>query len=170
MTSGGCPHTGITTGCNPPVGDRYCPTSPLTRGELAAFVRRSLDLPSSPSDAFTDDEESIFEDDIDALAAAGITRGCNPPDNTDSADPHPDQGRSAALLHRALELPSSPPMPSPTTRNRSSKTTSMLSQLQDHRGCNPPDNTQLLPDPHPDQGRSRCPAAPVVRMIRRSGI
>ena len=32
--------------------------------------------------AFTDDNDSIFEDDIAKLAAAGITRGCNPPGNT----------------------------------------------------------------------------------------
>ena len=28
---------GITTGCNPPVNNRYCPDSAVTRGQLAAF-------------------------------------------------------------------------------------------------------------------------------------
>ena len=37
----------ITKGCNPPTNDRYCPTSSLTRGQMAAFVRRALSLPSS---------------------------------------------------------------------------------------------------------------------------
>jgi hypothetical protein len=32
--------------------------------------------------AFSDDDGSIFEADIEWLAAEGITRGCNPPSNT----------------------------------------------------------------------------------------
>ena len=32
-------------------------------------------------DLFTDDDGSIFENDIDKLATAGVTRGCNPPLN-----------------------------------------------------------------------------------------
>ena len=35
---------GITTGCNPPANDRYCPRSGLTRGELAVFLSRALGL------------------------------------------------------------------------------------------------------------------------------
>jgi len=33
---------GITRGCNPPVNDRYCPDDPITRGQMAAFLRRAL--------------------------------------------------------------------------------------------------------------------------------
>jgi hypothetical protein len=33
---------GITRGCNPPANDRFCPDDPITRGELAAFLRRGL--------------------------------------------------------------------------------------------------------------------------------
>jgi hypothetical protein len=33
---------GITVGCNPPVNDRYCPSELVTRGQMAAFLRRSL--------------------------------------------------------------------------------------------------------------------------------
>ncbi len=36
--------TGITKGCNPPVNDRFCPTVPVTRGQMAAFLVRALDL------------------------------------------------------------------------------------------------------------------------------
>ena len=28
---------GITSGCNPPVNDRYCPSRAITRGEMAVF-------------------------------------------------------------------------------------------------------------------------------------
>lgn len=33
---------GITRGCNPPANDRYCPEDPITRGQLAAFLRRAF--------------------------------------------------------------------------------------------------------------------------------
>jgi len=33
---------GITSGCNPPTDDRYCPTDPVTRGQMAAFIRRAM--------------------------------------------------------------------------------------------------------------------------------
>ena len=33
---------GITMGCNPPSNTRYCPDNPVTRAQMAAFLRRSL--------------------------------------------------------------------------------------------------------------------------------
>ena len=48
---------------------------------MAAFMVRALDLPATDIDFFTDDNGSVFGDDINRLAASGITRGCNPPDN-----------------------------------------------------------------------------------------
>jgi uncharacterized protein YbjT (DUF2867 family) len=35
---------GITTGCNPPLNDRYCPDSAVKRGEMAVFLSRALGL------------------------------------------------------------------------------------------------------------------------------
>src|SRR5690606_30711059 len=32
--------TGLTRGCNPPLNDRFCPDDPVTRGQMAAFMRR----------------------------------------------------------------------------------------------------------------------------------
>jgi len=34
---------GITMGCNPPTNDHYCPNDNVTRGQMAAFLRRGLD-------------------------------------------------------------------------------------------------------------------------------
>jgi len=34
---------GITTGCNPPRNDRFCPQDPLTRAETATFMTRAFD-------------------------------------------------------------------------------------------------------------------------------
>lgn len=97
---------GITKGCNPPANTRYCPNLTVDRGAMAAFIRRALDLPAAGRDHFTDDERSIFEADINAIAEAGITRGCNPPANTlyCVADPV-DRGAMAAFLRRGLSLP-----------------------------------------------------------------
>lgn len=33
-------HAGVTAGCNPPTNDNYCPTDSVTRGQMAAFMRR----------------------------------------------------------------------------------------------------------------------------------
>jgi hypothetical protein len=72
---------GITRGCNPPDNTNYCPDGHVTRGQMAAFLTRALDLPPTDIDAFIDDDESVFEDDINRMAAVGITKGCNPPAN-----------------------------------------------------------------------------------------
>lgn len=34
---------GVTRGCNPPTNDMFCPANPVTRGQMAAFLRRALD-------------------------------------------------------------------------------------------------------------------------------
>lgn len=74
---------GITRGCNPPANDRFCPDDTVSRGQTAAFIVRAWQL-SNPgvADWFDDDDASVFEADIDKLAQAGITKGCNPPGNT----------------------------------------------------------------------------------------
>lgn len=70
---------GITKGCNPPINDLYCPGDTVNRGQMAAFLVRALELGPAPRDYFTDDDDLVFEDDINRLADAGITTGCNPP-------------------------------------------------------------------------------------------
>jgi hypothetical protein len=97
---------GITKGCNPPTNSRFCPDDDVTRGEMAAFLRRALELPAVAADYFDDDNTSTFEDDINAIASADITRGCNPPSNNLFC-PGRDvtRGEMAAFLRRALDLP-----------------------------------------------------------------
>ncbi len=72
---------GITKGCNPPLNDRFCPAGTVTRGQMAAFIVRARSLPAAPPGNRFVDDDSIFEGDIARLAAAGITKGCNPPTN-----------------------------------------------------------------------------------------
>lgn len=98
---------GITRGCNPPDNTLFCPDDEVDRGQMAAFLRRGRNLPSTNSDFFTDDDFSTFEEDIDAIAAAGITKGCNPPDNSLFCPSRSvTRGEMAAFLRRALDLPS----------------------------------------------------------------
>ncbi len=64
----------------------------------------AADLP--PGGSFYDDDGNVHEGGIEAIAAEGITLGCNPPDNTifcpgDSVT----RGQMAAFLARALGLP-----------------------------------------------------------------
>lgn len=95
---------GISRGCNPPTDNRYCPEDPVTRAQMATFMVKALDLPSTSVDAFDDDGGSVHESDIDRLAVAGIARGCNPPDNTEYCPDDPvTRGEMAAFLVRAFE-------------------------------------------------------------------
>ncbi len=95
--------SGITMGCNPPTNDRFCPNAAVTRGQMAAFLVRGLHLVDQLNDPFLDDDGSVFEADIEKLAAAGITMGCNPPVN-DRFCPNATVTREqmAAFLVRAL--------------------------------------------------------------------
>lgn len=97
---------GITKGCNPPTNDRFCPDEYVTRGQMAAFLVRAMDYTDAGAgDLFTDDDGTVFEDAIDKLASAGVTRGCNPPANTEYC-PHDlvTRDEMATFLARALEL------------------------------------------------------------------
>src|SRR5690606_9784835 len=112
---------GITRGCNPPANDRFCPDDHVTRGQMAAFLVRALGYTDDGGgDHFDDDDTSVFESDIDRLRTAGVTFGCNPPDNTRFCpDDHVTRGQMASFLTRALDLtpPTTPPptTPPPTT-------------------------------------------------------
>lgn len=93
----------ITFGCNPPANDRFCPDLNVTRAEMASFLVRALQIPPTANDRFSDDTGSIHEADINALAEAGITVGCNPPVN-DRFCPSQSvtRGEMASFLARGL--------------------------------------------------------------------
>ena len=76
----------------------------VTRGQMAAFLTRALGLTERLDNPFVDDDDSIFEADIERLAAAGITKGCNPPTNDRFCpDGTVTRGQMAAFLVRALK-------------------------------------------------------------------
>ncbi|MDH4116056.1 MAG: S-layer homology domain-containing protein [Acidimicrobiia bacterium] len=94
--------SGITKGCS---SDQFCPTLTVTRGQMAAFIRRALGLSSSGGNSYDDDNSSIFESDIQALANAGIAEPCG----TRKYCPDAPMTREmmAVFLTRALKLPAS---------------------------------------------------------------
>lgn len=96
--------SGITNGCStdPP---QYCPEEEITRGQIAAFIARTLSLAPSEDDFFADDEDSPFQDDINAVTAAGIGFGCGP--ESYCADRPLLREEMAELLVRAFSVPES---------------------------------------------------------------
>jgi hypothetical protein len=97
---------GITSGCNPPANDQFCPDALVTRGQMASFLSRALGLPVTEVDLFVDDETSEHELSINALGAAEITLGCNPPDNNRYCPSATvTRAQMASFLVRAYNLP-----------------------------------------------------------------
>lgn len=93
---------GITTGTSPTT---YSPEECVTRGQMSAFLVRTLGLPASDVDSFTDDDGTRFEDDINAIAAAGITTGVAP--GVYAPDQCVTRGQMALFLVRAFSVPAS---------------------------------------------------------------
>jgi hypothetical protein len=140
---------GITKGCNPPVNDRYCPDDIVTRGQMAAFLVRALGLPDASPTGFTDTVGSVFENDIDKLAAAGITRGCNPPINDRYCpDSKVTRGQMAAFLVRALGYIDDGGGDLFTDDDDSifESDIDKLGTAGVTKGCNPPANDMYCPD------------------------
>ena len=67
---------GITVGCGAEPA-RYCPDDPVTRAQTASFLKRAFRLDLAPPAGFTDTHGNHHAAAIDALHAAGITKGCS---------------------------------------------------------------------------------------------
>lgn len=139
---------GITNGCNPPFNDRFCPEQPVTRGELAAFLTRAGDVPQSAIDRFVDDDGSLFEDDIDAISAFGVTTGCNPPRN-DAFCPNRSVSRAEMATMLARLFAFEPGDEDHFTDDDASPHEGDINAIADAGvtfGCNPPANDGFCPD------------------------
>ncbi len=140
---------GITKGCNPPGNDLYCPGSSVTRGEMAAFLVRAMGLPAAATDFFSDDDGSVFEADINRLAAAGITKGCNPPaDDLFCPFANVTRGQMAGFLVRTFGYDGNigANVFSDTIGSVFVADIDRLAAVGVTKGCNPPDNTRFCPD------------------------
>ena len=148
--------TGLTVGCGP---GRFCPDRSITRGEAAAFLNRFFALPAGPN-AFGDDAGSVFEEDINALAFAGITTGCR----LDGFCPDRPISREewAAMLARALELPlAGSARFIDLERSIFAPEIEALAEVSITLGCNPPTNDRFCPKGPLSRGE-------VVAMLHRS--
>jgi Protein of unknown function (DUF3048) N-terminal domain/S-layer homology domain/Protein of unknown function (DUF3048) C-terminal domain len=92
----------LTAGCRPEI---FCPRDAVTRGEVATFLGRALQLEPEPTLLhFTDlDPGAFYTGYVNALAAKGVISG----ESDGSFRPNRSVNRAemAALLDRALELP-----------------------------------------------------------------
>lgn len=64
---------GLIGGCGE---TEFCPDDGATRAQLAAILVRAFDITPGGPDAFDDDNDSIFEAEINAVAASGFSGGC----------------------------------------------------------------------------------------------
>jgi hypothetical protein len=142
---------GITLGCNPPFSDAFCPDQSVTRGQMAAFLVRMLGLPETDRDFFVDDGNSVFESDINRLAASGITTGCTA--STYCPSENVTRGQMAAFLARALDLEADSGGNRFIDDDQSifEDQIEALAQAGITRGCDPPRNENY------------CPAADITR-------
>lgn len=90
---------GITSGCG---DDRFCPNGTVTRGQMASFLARAFNLPSTGKDYFADDNANKHEANINRLAASGITTGCAA--GRFCPDGLVTRAQMATFISKALEL------------------------------------------------------------------
>lgn len=136
---------GIASGC---AANHFCPNDPVTRGQMAAFLRRAAHLEPVASDQFRDDDGTTFEQDIGAIVNAGLTQGCNPPAN-DLFCPNETatRGQLAVFLSRAFNLQGSGGRAfADMTGHPAAPAVAALSERGITNGCNPPANTEFCPD------------------------
>ncbi len=140
---------GVTAGCALDPA-RYCPDDEITRGQIAAFIRRALGLAPASVDYFSDDAGNLFEADVNAVTAAGIGFGCT----ADSYCPDRPLLREemAELLVRAFGLPlTGGSRFADTAASPYADSIEALVAAGVTNGCDPTDATLF------------CPARPVTR-------
>lgn len=140
---------GITKGCNPPFNTLFCPDQTVTRGQMAAFLSRALGYSTAPDAGFIDAAGTVFEADINKLAAAGVTKGCNPPDNDMFCPSDPvTRGQMAAFLVRAFGYSAIDGDISftDTAGNIFESNILQLATAGVTKGCNPPTNDEYCPN------------------------
>lgn len=101
----------VTGGCNTE-GTRYCPDNDVNRGQMATFLVRSLHavglpVPPQAPDAFSDDDGTPHESNINKLASMGIATG----NSSGNFNPFGNviRGQMALFLQRAFDLPAGEP-------------------------------------------------------------
>lgn len=126
---------------------RYCPDEPIRRSEMAAMLVEAFDLPPA-RERFSDvASDHKYAAEIGALAAAGITLGCNPPDNTRFCPERTvTRQQMASFFTRALDLRTQlDPFGDVSRSNVHRFDIGALADSGITRGCNPPRNSKYCP-------------------------
>lgn len=137
---------GITVGCNPPANDRFCPKASITRGQMAAFLARALDLTeTSGSTGFDDLGGHQFEAAVDKIMTAGIGFGCDA--NSFCPDRPLLRDEMAEMLVRAFsyENPDKTDFFVDDNGNRFEESINKLAAAGITVGCNPPSYDSYCP-------------------------
>lgn len=95
---------GITAGY---ADGTYRPLRSVTRGQMAAFLSRALDLPAGEPGGYRDTPGSVFAAAIDAVSTAGIAAGYG--NGTHRPDAPVTRGQMATFLSRGFDLPPGSP-------------------------------------------------------------
>jgi len=97
----GLSELGVTSGCTETT---FCPSENVTREQMAAFIVRALKLKplETPSDIFSDDDDSIFQTEIETLYSNGVTSGCT--ETTFCPSENVTREQMAAFIVRALTV------------------------------------------------------------------
>jgi subtilisin family serine protease len=90
---------GITQGCSP---RSFCPSDPVTRGQIATFLDRALNLPDGTASFSDVGDDHPHAAGIAAAATAGVTVGCDA--ERYCPDAELTRAQMASLLDRALDL------------------------------------------------------------------
>jgi hypothetical protein len=111
---------GITTGCNPPANDQFCPTAPVNRGAMAQFMHRLVGGSGSAHEvdiSFMDigDLPGDRQADILWLASKGISTGS--PSGAVTYKPH-DVVTRGAMAEFLYKLAGSPGAINPSQTNK----------------------------------------------------
>ncbi|MEX0796832.1 MAG: L,D-transpeptidase family protein [Acidimicrobiia bacterium] len=151
---------GFTNGCS---AYFYCVNDSATRGEIAAFMKRTLEphLGAATSSSFTDTQGHMFEAAIGWLAGHGITQGCDPPANANFCpDRRVTRGEVSAMFKRAVEtlIAVDPAAIDPTRFSDTQdslyvNSAAWLAASGITVGCNPPANTKFCPDQYVTRGQ-----------------
>ncbi|MGA7097540.1 MAG: SpoIID/LytB domain-containing protein, partial [Acidimicrobiia bacterium] len=143
---------GITEGCNPPSNTNFCPANKVTRGEMAVFLSRALQLPAPSADHFVDDTGRFYEGAANRLFEAGITVGCGSGKYCGES-PLPRE-QMAALLARTLSLPASAnDYFKDDAGSQFEGAINKIAEAQITLGCNPPTNDEFCPKDYVTRGQ-----------------
>ena len=92
---------GVTYGCDVRPA-RFCPYDPVIRAQTASFLTRAFQVPPGSPSGFSDTVGDTHAKAIDAVAAAGITRGCASQPPRFCPEGLTTKAQMAAFIARAL--------------------------------------------------------------------